>query len=347
MAVFIMICFGIICLTGCTTIAKHQNVSDSAVFTTEETTTEEEATTVKPGDEISTEPIVYVPQEGIYVSENPDSPILIYVDYFGAQIWDISKLDGGHEPEYYLGRTDYPYYVKEWDDNYAEILGITVLSDSLLMYEGERYTHQRTEVYESGYVINYTGYPQYDELIDKLLAIRLQSVTSHMDFSDKGYSTSWFYMSTFVHGGYYLIDLDNNGIPELLLGENGQQAWAGTIYEVYTIKDGKAVKLLNGGERGNSMLCMNNIICYEGSGSAFHNEWAFYKLSNGELVLETGIIFNDEPNYGDPDNPWNLCYGELSMEDSVKITEEEARAIIAGYTTIPIEFTLFCEPKLN
>ena len=70
----------------------------------------------------------------------------------------------------------------------------------------------------------------------------------------------------------------------------------------------------------------------------------FYKVQNGELVLDVGLIFDGNEHTGDPNNPWNLCEDKLSKDNSVSITEEEAWGIINSYTTIPIEFTHFCNP---
>ena len=350
-ALAVIICFGLISLVGCTTIAKHQPVQENPTtenLTTENSTTEAmtEERTTQSETESSTESVEIVPKEGVYLPEDSNSTIFITIDGLGVEIWDTSKFDRGQVPEHYAGRTDYAYYIQEWDNNAFEILGITAISDSIIEYGGVEYIFERGALYEKGgdYTINHTGYPQYDEIIDEIVDIRISGNLSFGEPAINDFSSIWYHMTSFIHGGFYLIDLDNNGTPEMFLGENGEGAWQGTIYEVYTIKDGKAVKLLNGGERFKSHLCNDNIIYFDSSSGAANGEMGFYKIKNGELVLDVGLVFDGNEHTGDPNNPWNLCEDELSKDNSVSITEEEAWGIINSYTTIPIEFTHFCSP---
>ena len=341
--------FMLIGLVGCTTVAKHQPPQNGNTEAPNENSTTEDVSKDQPTQsetESSTESTVIVPKEGVYLPQDSDNTIFITIDYLGVEIWDISKFDRGHMPEHYAGRTDYAYYVQEWDNNAFEILGITAISDSIIEYNGVEYTFDRGALYESGgdYTINHTGYSQYDEIIDEIVDLRINGNASFGAPAINNFSKVWIHWDIFNHGGFYLIDLDNNGTPEMLLGYNGEGAWQGSIFEVYTIKDGQAVKLLNGGERFSSNLCSDYTIYFDSSGGAAYNEMCFYKIENGDLVLDVGLIYDGDVYSGDPDNPWNLCDDELSKDKSVSITEEEARGIINSYTTIPIEFTHFCRP---
>ena len=352
-ALVAIVCFAVLGLVGCTTMAKHRpaNNENSSITenpSTESATTETETTeeTTQKETESSTDIPVYVPKEGVYFSEDSDSTIFITIDGLGVEIWDTSKFDRGQAPEHYAGRTDYSYYVRDWDINALERLGITAISDNAIEYEGVKYTFDRGALYKKGgdYTINHTGYPQYDEIIDEIVDLRINGNASFGEPAINDFSYSWRSWYMFNHGGFYLIDLDNNGTPEMFLGYNGESAWQGTIYEVYTIKDGQAVKLLDGGERYNSKLCSDNSIYFDSSSGAANSEMGFYKVQNGELVLDVGLIFDGNEHTGDPNNPWNLCEDKLSKDNSVSITEEEAWGIINSYTTIPIEFTHFCNP---
>ena len=343
-------CFMVIGLVGCTTVAKHQlpengNTESSAENPTTENIGKEEQTT-QSETESSTEATVIVPKDGVYISEDSENPIFITIDGSRVEIWDTSKFDSGHMPEHYVGRTDYAYYMEEWGNNAFEILGITAISDSIIEYNGVEYTFDRGALYESGgdYTINHTGYPQYDEIIDEIVDLRINGEASFGVLSINNFSKVWASWYMFHHGGFYLIDLDNNGTPEMFLGNNGVGAWQGRIFEVYTIKDGQAIKLLDGGERFSSLLCSDYTIYFDSSGGAAYNEMCFYKIENGELVLDVGLIYDGNVWSGDPDNPWNLCEDELSKDKAVPITGEEAWALINSYTTIPIEFTHFCRP---
>ena len=345
----ILICFMLVGLVGCTTIAKYQPAQKNDMELEESNPTIEHVTkeqSTQKETESGTESTVIAPKEGVYLPEASDSTIFITIDGLGVEIWDTSKLDGGQMPEHYAGRTDYAYYVQEWDNNAFEILGIEAISDSVIEYNGVEYIFDRGALFESGgdYTINYTGYSQYDEIIDEIVELRINGNASFGVSSINNFSRIWQSWYVFNHGGFYLIDLDNNGDPEMLLGYNGVGAWQGRIFEVYTIKDGQAVKLLNGGERFSSLLCSDYTIYFDSSSGASNNEMGFYKIENGELVLDVGFIFDGNEHTGDPNNPWNICEGELSKDNSVPIIEEEAWSIINSYTTIPIEFTHFCSP---
>ena len=345
-----IMCFMLIGLVGCTTVAKHQLTENGNTESyTEKPTTEnisKEEQTTQSETESSTEATVIVPKDGVYISEDSDNPIFILINGSRVEIWDTSKFDRGHMPEHYAGRTDYAYYVEEWDNNAFEILGITAISDSIIEYNGVEYTFDRGALYESGgdYTINHTGYSQYDEIIDEIVDLRINGEASFGVLSINNFSKVWASWYMFHHGGFYLIDLDNNGTPEMFLGNNGVGAWQGRIFEVYTIKDGQAIKLLDGGERFSSLLCSDYTIYFDSSAGAAYNEMCFYKIENGELVLDVGLIYDGNECSGDPDNPWNLCEDELSKDKAVPITGEEAWALINSYTTIPIEFTHFCRP---
>ena len=50
------------------------------------------------------------------------------------------------------------------------------------------------------------------------------------------------------------MDIDKDGIEELLLGANGE-IWDGIIYDIYTMKDGQMIHVLDGWERSRYFLC--------------------------------------------------------------------------------------------
>lgn len=74
------------------------------------------------------------------------------------------------------------------------------------------------------------------------------------------------------NAGYAFIDIDDDGISELLISMISDGGWGagdGMIYDLCTIQGGKVVHLVSSGERNRYYLCRNNIIANEGSESAW------------------------------------------------------------------------------
>lgn len=79
---------------------------------------------------------------------------------------------------------------------------------------------------------------------------------------------------------YRIMDYNSDGIPELFIGLD-----SGTIYDVYTFYNGKAVQLMEdiGYRAGTCILCKNGIIKDMWSGSAFNSGVKFHKLKKNKL----------------------------------------------------------------
>ena len=91
--------------------------------------------------------------------------------------------------------------------------------------------------------------------------------------------------------GYAFIDLDNDGINELLIAPsiysndvNNYGYDKSVIYDLYTFVNSDVVHVFSFGERFRFYLCDKNLINYQGSSSAFDNENILYSLNKGELT---------------------------------------------------------------
>ena len=94
--------------------------------------------------------------------------------------------------------------------------------------------------------------------------------------------------------GYCLIDLDRNGIPELLIGATGAEYFDETlIYDLFTLENGIPVRVLASSARVRYYLCEENLILHEGSGGASYNMSVLYCLRGSELELVSGIVMAD------------------------------------------------------
>lgn len=133
--------------------------------------------------------------------------------------------------------------------------------------------------------------------------------------------------------GYLIEDLDGNGTDELIFGQNAEpdSAWNGVIYNLFTVEDGKVVRLFNGGEKATYHLCENGMIAHEGADGAFRSVFAYYTFEGAELHLVEAVLFN---SWDYEENPWfystltDSYYDEEYLEP---ISEEQARSIMDKY----------------
>lgn len=186
-----------------------------------------------------------------------------------------------------------------------------------------------TEVKEAGEL--------YAEFIEKVTA-GFEDGFQSMTTEELDISVMFNYVSETM--GYYIIDLDNDGTDELLLGEDGGGAWANTIYDVYTVKDGKIVHVVDGWDRNRYYLCDKSecVIVNEGSSGAANSVYAYYRYHNGSLELIEAVIYD---GWKDEENPWFYSNEGTTSENASSIMEEDAKAIIEGYSHKEIEYTPF------
>lgn len=102
--------------------------------------------------------------------------------------------------------------------------------------------------------------------------------------------------------GFYLQDLDGDGIKEMFVG-----LLTGDIYErqiiaaMYTVTDGEAVKVLESTDNDKYYLTENGTVARETIRNAFQSKYCYYTYSNGTLSLMLTIGFDME---ADRQNPW-------------------------------------------
>lgn len=119
---------------------------------------------------------------------------------------------------------------------------------------------------------------------------------------------------------YALIDVDDNGVEELLLQCEHKDRYNGdpnSFFDILTIKDGEVWRIMSG---SNMNLCQGGVIEYP-----YTNSHYYYNLSTAleAVKYRDGIWYKQE-----------IC----DVSDEVEITEEEAKAIIAKYPRMDIEF---------
>lgn len=138
--------------------------------------------------------------------------------------------------------------------------------------------------------------------------------------------------------GYTTIDLNDDGVEELLVGTAGEN---GMIYDAFAMEEGakSLTHLLNSGERDRYYLCENGIIQNEYSNSAANSGDVFFQFDGIMLQVVDNIYYDGE---ADADNPWFYRPGDMDENDeSQSITEANAKDIIEKYVRVPLELTPF------
>lgn len=117
---------------------------------------------------------------------------------------------------------------------------------------------------------------------------------------------------------FSLCDVNGDKIPELFIGERGQDG--GSILDMYTYKQGEGAYLvgLNGFQTDFSLLEDGKIYIYQFAGGVFYEDSCYQLNQNGEMVLvaQTVMLWDEEKYYKKE--------GEQSVE--VEISEEEYNA---------------------
>ncbi len=186
-------------------------------------------------------------------------------------------------------------------------------------------------------------YSEYYELIDKI-SNGIENGFSENEIDTLGISPLFGLNMDFADFGYSMMDIDGNGIDELIIGENGSGAWDGVIYNMYTLADGQMVRVIYGWDRNRYYLCDNGLIANEGSGGASSSMYIFYSYSGAELELQEAVIYD---GYKEAENPWFYSTESEDVNQASNITVDEAREIIGSYNYEMIDFTPFISVSGN
>jgi len=142
-----------------------------------------------------------------------------------------------------------------------------------------------------------------------------------------------YYGELFDELGYALIDLDGNGVNELIITDGNY------IYDLYTIVDDEEygpLRLLTGSERITyNLMEYNRIFCWGSSGAAV-SHYTFSVLEGRELRIQEGYLYDADT---DPENPWFFYDGEHLPQPC---GDFDAEAVVnGGYMYVEIPFTSF------
>ena len=172
------------------------------------------------------------------------------------------------------------------------------------------------------------GEELYKDVLDMYYyKIKNQNWTDNDEVSPL-FSNPYTNLKSLNNVGYALMDIDGNGVPELLIGDN-ESVSDGVIIDLYTYIDDSIVYLETSGERYGIKLSKNGIIYRYGSGGAGLTEVEECKIDMDNLKLTTveGVLYDEDDA---KDTPW--FYGEgdeysnsngYDISKMKNITEEE------------------------
>ncbi len=155
----------------------------------------------------------------------------------------------------------------------------------------------------------------------------------YLDVGETGVSYLCRYVDTL---GYALVDMDSNGIPELLIGSDAEHQEK-YIFDMFTLVDGSPQRVLVSSERVSYMLYPDNQILHRGSGGAAYNFMGVYSYSGTEIVMTSGVVNAGDDQYYEIVGETENIFDERLPGDT-PITREEyfARTEAMEASTIPL-----------
>ena len=161
----------------------------------------------------------------------------------------------------------------------------------------------------------------------------------YLDVGEVGVSYLCRYVDTL---GYAFVDMDANGIAELLIGTDKDEYQQKFIYDMFTLVDGVPQRVLISSERVFYKLCPDHQILHHGSGGAAYNFEVIYNYSGTDLVMTSGIVNAGDDVYYEIVGETENIFDERLPGDT-PITREEyfARAEAMDAATIPLQLQPF------
>ena len=165
----------------------------------------------------------------------------------------------------------------------------------------------------------------YDYIIDLLVEVRSgQADDDTMMTFTETMSPDFMYVSDDAPVFYTTIDIDGNGVDELLLytkqfDEDGGEA--AVIYDAYTVRNGEPVHFIAGGSRNVYYLASDSTFYNMGSSGAAYTGFANYTYADGELILNECYFTDDSTGevcwYESTDGLWSDDRTEASENDAM------------------------------
>lgn len=135
--------------------------------------------------------------------------------------------------------------------------------------------------------------------------------------------------------GYYISDIDGNGIPELLIGNLSDDTFLKDMaFELYTLVDDKPELIFSGWERNRYYLYNNGKIANEGSSGAAYSDWYILEIAeDGKTLNVIEGVRTDTPDLNDYSTiNWYFTKDlDYDCTNDEIIAEDEAMQIVQQY----------------
>ncbi|SDB22283.1 hypothetical protein SAMN02910298_01072 [Pseudobutyrivibrio sp. YE44] len=130
--------------------------------------------------------------------------------------------------------------------------------------------------------------------------------------------------------GYDYVDIDLNGIDELVVGDMSDSEISGAIYDIYTMVNGQPAHVVSGSAR-DCYYVYHTFVVNEASGGALESVQSVYSLepNTTEMMLQWATKYD---GYENEKQPWFIGYSDEEWEN---VSEEDYNTRMAD----PADYT--------
>ena len=160
------------------------------------------------------------------------------------------------------------------------------------------------------------------------------------DYSDRNLCYLAGYETSSSDLGYCTMDIDGDGIEELMIGSVNADADTSMFFDLYTMVNGQRSLVISSGERDRYYLCEDHTIANEASGGAMSSSFKYYDFVSGQLQIKENVFLD---GFDHPENPWFYTTTEDCTDYSTPISEEEGQNIRGKYSHMNIPYVSLSE----
>ena len=149
--------------------------------------------------------------------------------------------------------------------------------------------------------------------------------------------TSYYDGKPLDNVGFTFMDLDGDGIWELIIGAIRNAEQDPLVFEIWALKNDEPVMLVQSGSHNRYYLQYaeeDNLwsVAYEAENGAANHAVYYLQLFEGEFSVTQGVIFDAA---ADEENPWFMTYDlDWDVSNDTPIDEDTANAVMnAGRNT--------------
>ena len=194
-----------------------------------------------------------------------------------------------------------------------------------VVYEGDASSYYIDVVYAQQIERYYTAISQqWDE-------------NAYLDHEMSPLAAHYYEGKALDNAGFTFMDLDRDGIWELIIGAIQNAEKDPLVFEIWALKNDEPVMLAQSGSHNRYYLQYAEeddlwSVAYEAENGAANRAVYYLQLVNGEFDVIQGVIFDA---LADENNPWFMAYDlDWDVSNDMPIDEDTANAVMdAGRNT--------------